>query len=201
VKNGIDFPYMLAGSYYKTFPSFSYCSIITGIISFNKVIVMLKTLLLRYKRRRRKLLIWKKRLEEQLHTLTLQIPAHIRCSLDISWGPFYGGTVIVNRTMENVKIIVQIPYDGFLTEDEQNILIRYQLRKRDLPYFILFHEFSHLMDAIFHLNHGTMKDFRRYLADCQRIVQDAPDYRKLPFEEQADRFAYQCILQHCSKAC
>ncbi len=102
--------------------------------------------------------------------------------------------------MEKVKIMVQIPYDGFLTNDEKIILQRYQLSKRDLPYFILFHEFSHLRDALLHLNHGTLKDFKRYLADCQQIVRDAPDYREVPFEEQADQFAYQCMLEHCRKA-
>ncbi|SDD49158.1 hypothetical protein SAMN02799630_03751 [Paenibacillus sp. UNCCL117] len=102
--------------------------------------------------------------------------------------------------MKKVKIMVQIPYDGFLTENEQIILNRYQLSKRDLPYFILFHEFSHLIDAFCYLNHGTMKDLNRYLADCQRIVRDAPDYRKVPFEEQADQFAYQWMLEHGRKA-
>lgn len=160
---------------------------------------MLKSFLLRYKRRRAKLLIWKNRLYDQLPKLTPQIPAQIRCSLEVSWGPFYGGTVIADRAMEKVRIIVQIPYDGFLTEDEQDILKRFQLRRRDLPYFILFHEFSHLMDAFFYLNHGTVKDFRHYLADCQRVVRDAPDYREVSFEAQADQFAYHCILEHCRK--
>lgn len=155
--------------------------------------------MLRYRRRRAKLLIWKKRLYKQLLKLTPQIPAHIHCSLVISWGPFYGGTAVLNRTMEKVKIIVQIPYDGFLTDDEQIILKRYRLRKKDLPYFILFHEFSHLKDALLRLNHDTLKDFKRYLADCQRTAHDAPDYRELPFEEQADRFAHQCILAYCRK--
>lgn len=160
---------------------------------------MLKTFWLRYKRRRAKLLIWKNRLNDQLHKLTPQLPAHIRCSLEVSWGPFYGGSVIADRAMEKVRIFVQIPYDGFLTEDEQNILQQFQLGKADLPYFILFHEFSHVMDAFSRLNHGTVKDFRRYLVDCQRIVRDAPDYREVSFEAQADQFAYHCILEHCRK--
>ncbi|MFC5406141.1 hypothetical protein [Cohnella soli] len=101
--------------------------------------------------------------------------------------------------MKKVKIIVQIPYDGFLTVDEQNILKRYQLRKRDLPYFIFFHEFSHLLDALFYLDHRTMKDFKRFLVDHQRIARDASDYREVSYEDQADQFAYKCILEHCRK--
>lgn len=160
---------------------------------------MLKTFLQRYKRRRAKLLIWKSRLHDQFDRLTPQIPAHMRCSLHMSWGPFYGGTVIADRAMKTVKIIIQIPYDGFLTEDEQQIVLRYRLRKRDLPYFILFHEFSHLMDAVLHLNHGTLKDFKRYLIDCRQIVRGAQHYREVSFEERANQFAYQCVLERCRK--
>jgi hypothetical protein len=127
------------------------------------------------------------------------MPACIQCSLRVSWGPFYGGSVIADRALKKVKIIVQIPYDGFLTLDEQKVMARFRLRHKDLPYFILFHEFAHLLDALPHLQRETIKDYRNDLVTRQQTVQDAADYRKASFEEQADQFAYQCILEYCRK--
>jgi hypothetical protein len=157
-------------------------------------------LLLACKWRKLRIRVWNNRLQEQLALLSTRFVPSVVCSLHVSWGPFYGGSVIADQAIKKIKIFVQIPYDGFLTEDEQNIMKCYRLRRKELPYFILFHEFSHLMDALSHLKCESTKEYRHYLVSRQHMVQAAADYRKLSFEEQADQFAYKCILEHFRNA-
>ena len=115
-------------------------------------------------------------------------------------GTFLRGAVIADQAIKKIKIFVHIPYDGFLTEDEQSVMKRYRLRRKELPYFILFHEFSHLMDALSHIKHESTKKYRHYMISRQHMVQAAADYRKMSFEVQADQFAYKCILENFRNA-
>lgn len=150
--------------------------------------------MLAYRWRKRRLHVWRKRLQHQLNLLSPSIP----CSLHVSWGPHYGGSVILNRNCKKAKIIIQIPYDRYMTPHDRQILTQYHLTPNSLPYFIFFHEYFHLLEATLLCHNHT--DVKTYLADHRKAALSASNYRTLDFERCADEFAYQQYVNLCEKA-
>lgn len=138
--------------------------------------------------------IWEKRLLDELHNLKTLLPIDITCRLRLSWGPFYGGSVVMNRSGTKAKVFVQIPYDKYVTDDEKKVISQYQITCGGLPYFIFFHECFHLLDALAHIKH-TNEELVTYQAYLNRAVRSSAEYRKLSFEASADEFAFQQYLK------
>ncbi|XEC97409.1 hypothetical protein AB6A23_13120 [Paenibacillus tarimensis] len=138
--------------------------------------------------------VWRDRLRRQLAQLSSELKWKGEVDLDLSWGPFYNGFVLMDDKRRKAKIVVQLPYDGYLTADERNILIKYPISRRELPYFILFHEFSHLIDAI---RLAEKTEWIQIIRGHQKLAaiteQSETAYRNLPFERYADEFAYRRI--------
>jgi len=142
----------------------------------------------KYKWRKLRKQVWQKRLLDQLELVSNQFPQAVRCSLDLSWGPFYGGAVLLNRKSTKARIQVQLPYDRYLTLDERQVMAKYNLNRNALPYFIFFHEYYHLIDALSHCRQD--QDLKSYQAALARAARTNTPYRKLQIEARADEFAY-----------
>jgi hypothetical protein len=147
----------------------------------------------KWKKLRRR--VWEKRLEQQLSLLSHQYRPSIESTLKLAWGPFYGGSVMLNRSCTKAAITIQIPYDRYITANEGDVMSRYRIPKQALPYFILFHEYSHLLDALAHIRHSDENSLTAYKAAMIGAAHASSDYRNLPFEMQADRFAYQQYMR------
>ncbi|MEF3305246.1 hypothetical protein [Paenibacillus sp. GYB003] len=149
---------------------------------------MVQTWRIRRKWRTGRLRVWRKRLLRQMELMSRRLPIRIRCSLRLSWGPFYGGSVRIDRKCTRATIYIQIPYDRFLTADERDVLSAYELGKSALPYFIFFHECYHLIDALADFRRsGDLAAYRDALAGA---VRRSANYRSLPVEACADEYAY-----------
>ncbi|MEW9671598.1 hypothetical protein [Ammoniphilus sp. 3BR4] len=148
-------------------------------------------ILLSLKWRKLRLRVWNKRLQDQLSLLSTRMNLSIPCLLHVSWGPFYGGSVVVERRRRKATILIQIPYDGHITTNEQEVMATYHIPKRALPYFILFHEFSHLLDALPYINADKNQVLQTYQSKLKKEARLTKDYRNLNFEEKADYFAFE----------
>jgi len=153
-----------------------------------------------YKLKKLRLRVWEKRLLRQLKLISNRFPAAFQCSLHLSWGPFYGGSVILNRKGTKAKIYIHIPYDGYLTPDEQQVLAQYEMGKHALPYFVFFHECYHLLDALAQLRSNRVKDLAEYAGELKRAAKASTPYRFLHVERRADHFAYRQYKDLCEKA-
>lgn len=161
---------------------------------------MFRKMILIHKWRKLRLLVWRKRLTRQLELLSLQVPPTVKCSLHLSWGPFYGGSVILDRKIKKAKILIQVPYDRYVTSDERQVMSQYNITAKALPYFIFFHECYHLIDALSYLRDNEEKDLHSYQADMYSAARKSTDYRKLHVEQGADYFAYRQYLDKCKRA-
>lgn len=103
----------------------------------------------------------------------------------------------MNRTCTKAKIVIQIPYDRYITPDEQEVMSRYQITKQALPYFIFFHECYHLIDTLNHIQQNKENDLITYQAALKRAAKMSTEYRELSFEKHADEFAYRQYLDLC----
>jgi hypothetical protein len=161
---------------------------------------MFRKMILAFKWRKLRLLVWKKRLLHQLELISLRMLPAIKCSLHLSWGPLYGGSVIMDRRNKKAKILIQIPYDRYVTSDERQVMSRYLITKKALPYFIFFHECFHLIDALSYLRDNEEKDLNSYQAALKRAAQMSMNYRMLHVEQCADDFAYRQYVDLCERA-
>ncbi|MBP1964099.1 hypothetical protein [Paenibacillus aceris] len=160
---------------------------------------MLRKLLQAFKWRKLRVRVWEKRLRQQLQFLSRRYSPAIPCKLHVSSGPFYGGSVMIDRQYRKAKINIHIPHDRYMTSDESQVLSRYPIMKNDLPYFILYHEFFHLIDALDHLRIHNEKNLDSYHSALKEAVQQATNYRNLDVEQRADDFAYQAYVEQCKK--
>ncbi|MFD0710938.1 hypothetical protein [Paenibacillus sp. GCM10027626] len=158
---------------------------------------MLRKLLLTYNWRKLRIRVWEKRLLYQLVLISNRFPTALKVSLHLSWGPFYGGSVILDRKGKKAKIFIQIPYDRYITADEKFVMSHYQISRNALPYFIFFHECFHLIDVLSQL---PQKDLDTYQAALKKEAQASTHYRFLHVEQCADDFAYQQYMDLCEKA-
>ncbi|MFE5320825.1 hypothetical protein ACFQ88_19115 [Paenibacillus sp. NPDC056579] len=147
-----------------------------------------------------RLRVWEKRLLYQLSLISSEFPSSFQCTLCISWGPFYGGSVVLNRRGTKAKIYIQIPYDRYITADEQQVLSHYAISKNALPYFIFFHECYHLIDVLSQLQLNKIKSLDAYQTELKKAVKASTSYRLLQIERSADEFAYTQYKQLCKKA-
>lgn len=161
---------------------------------------MFRKMVLAYKWRKLRIRVWEKRLHQQLQLISHQLPSDIRYSLQVSWGPFYGGSVIMDRKYEKAKIFIHIPKDRHITSDERQVLSQYQITRNTLPYFIFFHECYHLLDALAYLSGNDDKNLHSYRADLMGAAQKSTNYRNLQVEQSADDFAYTQYSNLCKKA-
>ncbi|MFK7691604.1 hypothetical protein [Paenibacillus sp. HJGM_3] len=161
---------------------------------------MFRKMLLAYKWRKLRLLVWERRLLQRLDDLSPRISPAVQSSLHVAWGPFYGGSVILDRTYSKAKIYVQIPFDRYVTDDERHVMALYSISPRDLPYFIFFHECYHLIDGLAHLDRREGKGLDTYQANLKRAARQSSDYRNLPIEASADDFAYRQFVELNRKA-
>lgn len=148
--------------------------------------------------RKLRLNIWKKRLQSELDAAVPAFSIDIPVSLHVSWGPFYNGAVILDRDLRKATILLQIPYDHYVTNDEMSVLEHYQLSLRDLPSFILHHEVFHLLDVLSVKNEAAVLNKVRVHHDQAKQTKA---YRSLSFEQEADAFAYRCLREKKEKAC
>ncbi|MFC5448612.1 hypothetical protein [Paenibacillus aestuarii] len=153
-----------------------------------------------YSWRKRRFRVWKKRLQEQFQLIMLRHSLSMPCTLHVSPGPFYGGSVVIDRQYRRANIYIHIPYDRYVTPDERQVLNRYSLKKNALPYFILFHEFYHFIDALEHLRNHERYNLDHYQILLKKAAHKATNYRGLDVEQRADDFAYQQFVQQCKKA-
>ncbi len=153
---------------------------------------------LKWKWRKLRLNIWKKRLQTELDSTMTAFTIDFPISLHVSWGPFYNGAAILDRDFRKAKILLQIPYDQYVTNDEMNVMEIYQLSLRDLPFFILNHEVFHLLDVLSMRNKNAMT---KKLKDHHVQAKQTKSYRNLKFEQEADAFAYLCYHEKRRKAC
>lgn len=147
---------------------------------------MLRNLLVFYKWRKIRLDVWRKRLLHQLHLLSPPIP----CSLHVHWAPYNGGSVIMDRKYKKAKIIIQIPYDRYVTNDDQQVMAQYNITTHSLPYFILFHEYHHLLEVVSLLKCCDTGAYT-YFTENKKASRSSMNYRSLDFERRADEYAYQ----------
>ncbi|TDF90092.1 hypothetical protein [Paenibacillus piri] len=161
---------------------------------------MFRKMLRTHKWKRLRIRIWEKRLLSQLTLISHRLSPAIQCSLHLSWGPFYGGSVILDRTCKKAKIYIQIPYDRYTTSDEQQVMFRYRITANALPYFIFFHECFHLIDVLSYLQHNEGKGLETYQATMKSTVRASNHYRSIHVEQCADDFAYQQYMDLCEKA-
>lgn len=160
---------------------------------------MFRKIISLYKWRKLRLLVWKKRLLHQLELVSPQAST-ITCSLQLSWGPFYGGSVILDRKNKKARILIQVPYDRYVTSDERQVMSKFNITVRALPYFIFFHECYHLIDALAYLRDNEEKDLKSYQAALKRAAGVSMNYRMLHIEQCADDFAYRQYVDLCQKA-
>lgn len=161
---------------------------------------MFRKILLACKWRKLRLRVWEKRLLRQLKLISHRLSPSVSCSLHVSWGPFYGGSVIMDRSYKKAKIFIQIPYDRYVTADERQVLSRYPITINALPYFIFFHECFHLIDTLGYLRHNDESSLSLYQTSLKSAAQTAMNYRTLHVEQCADDFAYRQYLDIFEKA-
>lgn len=161
---------------------------------------MLLNWIIKWKWRRLRLKIWQKRLHKELeNTLTNAAwKPSMEMKLRISWGPFYNGAAWFNPARNEATILLQLPYDHYLTDEEIKVLQMYQLPLASLPYFILNHEFYHLMDI---LADSDEQAIRQRITRHQELARLEKEYRHLSFEQEADQFAYRCYREKNFQAC
>lgn len=159
---------------------------------------MLNQYRLKWKWHKLRLHIWQKRLQSELESTMSDHSIDLPVSLQVSWGAFYNGAAFLNRDLKKAKILLQIPYDQYVTEDELHVMERYRLSSRELPYFILYHEIFHLLDALSLKNEESMT---QKLRDHYAQAKQTTSYRSLVFEQAADEFAYRCFREKRGKAC
>lgn len=161
---------------------------------------MLLKLFKNSKRKHLKMRVWRKRLRDQWERFAPNVSPWMNCSLQVSWGPVYNGAVRIDRRFRQAKVIIQIPYDGYVTSEEQKILSRFSISKNALPYFIFFHEVSHLLDIMPFIQTSDYDGLHAYLAAHRQMASLEIHYKDLPFEERADRFAYRMVMKNCRQA-
>ncbi|SFJ35769.1 hypothetical protein SAMN02799624_04236 [Paenibacillus sp. UNC496MF] len=166
---------------------------------------MQNSLLRHWRVKRLKLRIWNRRLQESLREIAAEFGPSIACSVHVRWGPFFGGSMTVGRRLRRAKIMIQLPYDGYLTANERQVLSRYSLKKTMLPYFILYHEAAHLLEIMPYIGSADLHGLKRHVAAHRRLAAEAasspsPAYRDLAFEEEADRYAYRMIVKNRRQA-
>jgi len=161
---------------------------------------MLTKLLLARKWRKLRIRVWEKRLLHQLKFISKQFPTTVQCSLRLTWAPFYGGSVVLNRRGTKAKIYIQIPYDRYITADEQLVISHFKITKHALPYFIFFHECYHLIDALSQLHLNIVSNLDEYQNTLRRAAKASTQYRLLHVEQRADDFAYRQYRDFCEKA-
>ncbi|MDR6884103.1 hypothetical protein [Bacillus sp. 3255] len=161
---------------------------------------MLRKLFHSYKWRKLRVCIWKKRLHRQIQILSRRYSPAIPCQLHVTSGPFYGGSVLVDRQCRRATLFIHISSDRYLSSDERLVISRYSIKKNDLPYFILYHEFFHLLDTLDYLQKHHKKNLGTYQAALKAAVQQATNYRNLDVEQRADDFAYQEYVKQRKKA-
>lgn len=149
---------------------------------------MFRKLRLNRKWKKLRLRVWERRLLRQLNRISGRLPKRCRCSLLLAWGPFYGGSVVLNRSCTKAKIMIRLPYDRYVTSNERQVMAKYDLSASALPYFIFFHECFHLIDAFSHFERNI--DPKTYQAALTRAARGTVDYRTLRVEARADEFAY-----------
>ncbi|MFC4808154.1 hypothetical protein [Paenibacillus sp. GCM10023250] len=159
------------------------------------------SLLQHWRVRRLKLRVWNRRLQERLRGIASEFGSSVECSVHVRWGPFYGGSMTVDRRFRRAKILIQLPYDGYLTANERQVLHRYSLLKTMLPYFILYHEAAHLLEIMPYIDSADLDGLKRHVASHRRLAAEAATasssaYRELAFEEAADRYAYRMIMKN-----
>ena len=161
---------------------------------------MLAKWLTKWKWRRLRLKIWQKRLHQELkHTIAhVAWNTSIEIKLQISWGLFYNGAAWYNPVRNTATILLQLPYDQYVTDEEKKVLQTYQLPLPSLPYFILNHELYHLLDI---LSETDKQKIRQRIKKHQKLARLEKDYRNLTFEQEADRFAYRCYREKIHEAC
>jgi hypothetical protein len=150
-----------------------------------------------WKKRRLRIQVWQHRLQENWQSLAsdLELQPLLDCSLRVSRGPFFNGAMLVDRRLKRAQIIVQIPDDGYVTESEERILSRYSIAKRDLPFFILYHEASHLLDILPFVKRSDRRGLERYLNRHRQLAAAASSYKDLEFERRADDFAFRMLMK------
>ena len=161
---------------------------------------MLTSLFNKCRTKQLKLRVWNNRLQKQWRLLAPEISPWVNCSLDVNWGPFYSGAMLIDRRFKKAKLIVQIPYDGYLTVDEQQILTRFSLTKSALPYFIFYHEVSHLLDIMPFIRCSDHEGLLHYIASHKQMAAAAASYKDLSFEERADRYAHRMVMKNGRQA-
>ncbi|MGO4272913.1 hypothetical protein AB4Z22_24255 [Paenibacillus sp. TAF58] len=161
---------------------------------------MFRKLFQAYKWRKLRIRIWEKRLLHQLQLISRRHSPAIPCTLHVSSGPFYGGSVMIDRQYKRAKIFIHIPFDRYVTPDEHQVLSRYSITTHALPYFIFFHEYFHLLDALDHLRTYESKNLDSYQSALKEAAQKAKNYRSLDVEQRADDFAYYQYVKQFKKA-
>jgi hypothetical protein len=104
----------------------------------------------------------------------------------------------MDRKYNKAEILIQIPYDRYVTPDEQQV-IRYHIPTNALSYFIFFHECFHLIDALSHMRRNKEKDLITNQAALKRAARTSLNYRKLHVEQCADYFAFRQYLDLCKR--
>src|SRR5262245_40063859 len=127
-------------------------------------------LMRRWKIKRLKLQVWNRRLQAHMRYFAPRISPLIACSVNVYWGPFYGGSLVVDRRFRSARIDIQIPYDGYLTAAEQRILSQFSLKKSLLPSFIFYHEIAHLLELLPYIGESDLAGLRRYVAGHKRLA-------------------------------
>lgn len=161
---------------------------------------MILKMIKKWKCRHLRMKIWQKRLHHELQQTLSQTAwkTSFNIKLHTSWGPFYNGSAWYNPTRNEATILVQLPYDRFLTDEEKKVLKTYSLPLSSLPYFILNHELYHLMDILSDVDEQKIK---QRVKENQRLTGEEDEYRQLSFEYEADRFAYRCYREKKQEAC
>jgi hypothetical protein len=162
---------------------------------------MLKAYKVSWKWRRLRIRTWRKRLLGELKRIIAIYHPSISFDLRVSWGPLYNGAAILDHKLKKAIIHIQIPYDKYLTITEQQILVKYSFPPQDLPYFILFHEFAHILDALQEIEASGRQGLFVQQHVHASMAKQTGNYRHLPFEQDADHFAYRCYCEKATKAC
>ncbi|MGG1516984.1 hypothetical protein ABE504_16365 [Paenibacillus oryzisoli] len=152
----------------------------------------------KWKLRRLKLRVWNRRIEKHLHYIRSELNPLMDCSSVVYWGQFYGGSIIVDRRLRSAKIMIQIPYDGYLSANEKQVLNQYSIKETLLPYFIFYHEAAHLLEMMPYIEKRDLEGLKWAIAENRDLASKASSsYRDLTFEEKADRYAYEMLTKNC----
>ncbi|WP_438445719.1 hypothetical protein [Gorillibacterium sp. sgz5001074] len=143
-----------------------------------------------------RLLVWRRRLDSRLKRLLPLLPETMRCTVSVAWGPLYGGSAVVNRACTTARIFIQLPYDRYLSGEERTVMDRYAVAPADLPYFILFHEFYHLLDLSCQIGRDGSKGLQTYRTALIRAVRQSSVYKDVEIEQAADDFAYHQLVKN-----